>query len=60
MKEETRLTIIKALKKGVSLRKISRETGVPVTTISDWTRRDKEMQQALTYYKNIVDNIFCG
>lgn len=50
--------IIKALRNGVPLRRISRELGVPASTLSYIFRRDKEYQMALNYYKTFVDNLF--
>jgi hypothetical protein len=50
--------IIKALRNGVPLRRISRELGIPASTLSYIFRRDKEYQMALDYHKTLVDNIF--
>ena len=50
--------IIKALRNGVSLRRISRELKIPATTLSLWFRKDKEYKQALEHYKTFVDNLF--
>lgn len=50
--------IIKALKNGVPLRRISRELKIPASTLSLWFRKDKEYQMALEYHKTLVDNLF--
>lgn len=50
--------IIKALKNGVPLRRISRELKIPASTLSLWFRKDKEYKMALEYHKMLVDNLF--
>jgi hypothetical protein len=50
--------IIKALRNGVPLRRISRELKIPASTLCYLFKRDKEYQMALDYHKTLVDNIF--
>jgi len=51
--------IIKALKHGVPLRRISRELKVPLSTLSTWCNgRDKEIAEAYNEYKISVNNLF--
>lgn len=51
--------IIEALRHGVTMRRISRELGVPIATISVWCKKDKDLGRALTEYEISVRNIFC-
>lgn len=59
MDRNKRTKLINALKMGVPLRRISRELGIPLSTLSMWCNgRDKELNIAFNYYKNIVNNLF--
>lgn len=50
--------IIKALKKGVPIRRISKETGVPERTLWGRIEKNKEYKMAYEHYKTFVDNLF--
>lgn len=50
--------ILKALKKGISPKRISDETGIALRTLWYRIEHDKEYKMAYEYYKTWVDNYF--
>lgn len=50
--------IIKALKSGVPVSRIQRETKVPARTLWHRIKTDREYKIAYEFHKTLVDNIF--
>lgn len=50
--------IIKAIKAGVDVRRISKETGIAERTLWNWIKTKPDYEMAYNYRKAFIDNIF--